>query len=74
MPEYDNSNRGALFKNKKKQTDRHPDYNGTLTVGGSEEFWMSGWIKTSKSGETYMSISIQPKESTGEESQDDTPF
>jgi hypothetical protein len=32
MPEYDNNNRGVLFKNTDKKTDKHPDYTGTATI------------------------------------------
>lgn len=61
MPEYDNTNRGALFKNKDKDAENHPDYKGNLNANGTE-YWVSAWIKTSKAGEKYMSVSIVPKE------------
>lgn len=60
MSDYDNTNTGALFKNDKKTTDKHPDYRGQVNVGGTE-FWLSAWIKTGKSGK-FMSLSVQPKE------------
>ena len=60
--EYDDTNRGSLFRNKKKNSDRHPDYTGTLNVGGVE-FWISAWSKFSpKLGENLLSISVTPKE------------
>jgi len=61
MAEYDNNNRGALFKNKKKETDNHPDYNGSIVVDGNE-YWISSWLKTSKNGEKFMSLSVKPKQ------------
>jgi hypothetical protein len=38
-------NSGQLFKNDKKESDRHPDYKGSIMVGGVEH-WLSAWIKT----------------------------
>lgn len=61
MTDYDNTNRGALFKNQRKEKDTHPDYNGTLNVDGVE-FWLSAWLKESKKGGKFMSLSIKPKE------------
>lgn len=60
MP-YDNTNSGALFKNQKKETDKHPDYQGMINADGVD-YWLSAWIKEGKSGR-YMSLSIKPKES-----------
>ena len=61
--EYDNTNSGALFKNDKKGNEKRPDYNGSLNVNG-EEFWVSAWVKVGKkSGEKFMSLSIQEKDS-----------
>lgn len=62
MPEYDNKNTGVLFKNKKKETDKHPDYTGTYTNGDGEEFWLSAWIKKTKAGESFMTLSTKPNE------------
>lgn len=56
MPEqYDNTNRGALFKNDRKETDKQPDYTGKINVKGTEQR-LAGWIRQSKSGQTYLSI------------------
>jgi len=59
--EFDNTNRGSLFKNDKKETDGHPDYKGQLNVNG-QDFWISAWLKTSKQGTKFMSLSVQPKD------------
>ena len=68
MSGYDNNNTGALFKNDKKQSDRHPDYNGSCEVNGVE-MWMSAWLKTSNGGKKYMSFSFNPKEAQANKSQ-----
>jgi len=57
--EYDNTNRGVLFKNDRKDTDNHPDYKGSINING-EEFWLSSWIKEGKTGK-FMSLSVTPK-------------
>ena len=62
--DYDNTNKGALFRNDDKDPndDRDRDYNGTLDVEGTE-YWLSGWVRTSKkSGKKYLSLSIKPKQ------------
>lgn len=62
MPEYDNNNSGVLFKNDKKETEKHPDYKGSCEVNGVE-YWLASWLKTSsKTGEKFMSLSFTPKE------------
>jgi hypothetical protein len=58
--QYDNNNRGVLFKNDRKESDKHPDYKGNINVAGVE-FWLSAWIKDGAKGK-FMSLSIQPKE------------
>ena len=51
---------GALFKNKRKTTDRHPDYTGSALING-KEYQISSWLNTSKSGEKYMSLTFQER-------------
>ena len=55
---YDNS--GALFRNDKKEQPNHADYNGSAMIDGVE-FWLNAWIKESKAGRKYMSLSFRPK-------------
>ena len=42
MSDYDNNNRGAIWKNEKRETDKHPHFTGTAMVEGVE-YWVSGW-------------------------------
>ncbi len=57
---FDDTNRGALFREQKeKESDR--DYSGTINIGGVE-YWLSGWVKTSKKGAKYLSLAVKPKD------------
>lgn len=86
---YDNS--GSLFPIKgEKKSERHPDFNGEITVNG-KTYWLSGWRKTSDKGTRWMSLSVTvkdpsktrqkpasqapaPRGPTFEELDDDIPF
>lgn len=61
MTQYDNTNRGALFKNDKQGNESRPDYTGTLNVAGME-YKLSAWLKVGKSGAKFMSLNVQPKQ------------
>lgn len=69
--EYDNSNRGVLFVNDKKETKKHPDYRGEFTDENGKEFWLAAWKKKSKGGVVYLSIFATEKEDQEEENEDD---
>lgn len=58
---YDNTNRGILFKNDRKEKDTQPDRTGSINIEGVEYF-LDGWIKTSESGRQFMSLSVKRKE------------
>jgi hypothetical protein len=77
--EYDNTNKGALFRNddKREGDEKERDYSGTLNIEGTE-YWISGWVKTSKKGMRYLSLAAKPKEETQKasatEMNDSIPF
>lgn len=60
MTQYDNTNRGTLFTNDRKTSEKHPDLKGSINIEG-KEYWLSGWFKTGKSG-GFTSLSASPKE------------
>ena len=39
---YDNTNRGQIWKNDKKEKPNQPDFTGSLNVEGVE-YWVSAW-------------------------------
>ena len=55
MPEYDNELSGVLFKNDRKTTDKHPDYNGTCQIDG-QQYRMAAWLKDSREGKKFLNF------------------
>ncbi len=53
-------NSGVLFKNDKKDTEKHPDYKGNIMVDG-QEYWLSAWIKEGKTGK-FMGLAVSPRD------------
>lgn len=60
--QYDNTNRGVLFKNDKKTDEKHPDYKGSYMDGDGADHWLNAWIAKDKNGNTYMRLSTKPKD------------
>lgn len=59
--EYDNTNRGVLFKNERKEKPTQPDLKGSINIDG-KEYWLSGWSKISSKGEKILTMSATAKE------------
>ena len=53
-------NSGSLFRNEKKETDKHPNATGTVMVDGVE-YWISAWTKEGAKGK-FQSLSFKRKE------------
>jgi hypothetical protein len=73
---FDDTNHGALFKNTEKENPKHADYRGEINVNG-EQFWLNAWLKTSKKGTKFLSLSVKPKATSKtrtEEMADEIPF
>ncbi len=74
MTQYDNTNTGMLARNDRKERDTHPDYRGSINVGGVD-YWLSAWVKEGKAGgkmegKKFFSLSVQPKDQPSEERQE----
>lgn len=54
--QYDDTNRGVLFRNDKTK-ETQPDYTGKINVDGTEKR-ISAWLKQSKSGTPFLSIAV----------------
>ena len=65
MPEYDNTNSGALFTNDRRTKPTHPNFKGSCTIktpdGELVEYWVSGWEKSGKKG-PFVSLAFEQKE------------
>lgn len=66
MSQYDNTNTGILSRNERKESDKHPDFTGTINVDGTD-YWLSGWVREGKDGgkmegKKFFSLSVKPKD------------
>lgn len=60
--QYDNTNRGGIWINKRKEKDTHPDYTGSVNIDGVE-YWVSAWKRYSaKTGEPFLSLAVKRKD------------
>ena len=57
------ANARSLFKVDEKESDRHPDYTGKVMVGGTE-YRLAGWMRESKNGKRYLSLSFSVPEAS----------
>jgi hypothetical protein len=74
MTTYDNTNRGVLFSERdKKSKDDDRDYAGTINIDGAE-YWLSAWIKTSKAGNKFLSLTSSGGASRKRDMDDSIPF
>jgi len=58
--EYSNENRGSIWKNEKKETEKHPDFTGSLDVDGVA-YWVSAWKRKPDASEKAPALSFSVK-------------
>lgn len=58
--DYDNTNRGAIWKNERKEEDKHPDFTGELDVEGVK-FFFDAWKRKPDAGERAPALSFRIK-------------
>ena len=80
-----NENNGVLFKNKRKETERHPDYTGNAQIDG-KDYWVSAGIKEAgqqakNPGQKFLSLAFtekdappRPAQTIADDFDDDIPF
>ena len=71
MAQYDNTNRGAIWKNEKKETDKHPDFTGSINVDG-HDYWLSGWRRPEGASSKAPAMKFQIKRKDGKPQQAET--
>ena len=61
---YDNTNKGAIWREQNKTSERAPDYKGSINIDGVE-YWLSGWgrPKGSAANTPAVKFSAEKKES-----------
>ena len=57
---YDNTNKGAIWANSKKETETHPDFTGSINVEG-KDYWVSGWKRKEGAHEKAPALSFSIK-------------
>jgi len=64
--EYDNTNRGSIWKNDRKEKDTQPDFTGSINVDG-KEYWLNAWKKKegANANAPVLSFSVKEKEMNG---------
>jgi len=71
--EYDPTNRGALWKNERREKDTHPNLTGQLNVEG-REYWVNAWTSKEGGKKPVVSMSIKAKDTqTAPRPQNDPP-
>ena len=63
MEQYDNTNRGSIWKNDRRETEKNPHFTGVANVEG-REFYVSAW-KKDKDGNPkapVVTFSFKPKD------------
>ena len=62
--ENNKNNSGALFRNDNRETEKHPEYTGNITIEG-KEYYLSAWVNESaRTGQKYFAIKATPKAAT----------
>ena len=54
-------NSGSIFNNERKEQESHPDRTGSCNIDG-RDYWVNGWLKKTKDGKPYLSLSFKPKD------------
>ena len=59
------NNTGSLWRNEKKEEEKHADFKGTVMIDGVE-YWQSAWVNSTKEGKKYFGQTFQRKDAPRE--------
>jgi hypothetical protein len=67
MSDYDNNNQGAVWKNERRETEKHPHFTGSATINGVD-YYVSAWKRDSEGNPKApaLKFSVTPKLAPGE--------
>ena len=63
MTDFNNTNRGAIWKNDRKSKDTDADYTGSINVEGVD-YWLNAWKRKPDASDKspVLKFSVKPKE------------
>lgn len=61
LTKFENKNCGVLFKNERKESEKHADYTGEVNAAGLD-YWLNGYVRTSKKGTKFISFKLKLKD------------
>ena len=67
LNQWDYEGQGRLWNNDKKESDKQPDFTGSLVLDGVK-YSVAGWNNVSKQDKPYIGLRIKPWEDRDEES------
>jgi hypothetical protein len=65
MTEYDNTNRGGIWPNKKKEKDTQADFTGSINVDG-HDYWLDAWKRKPGANPNAASLNFKVRRKDGQ--------
>jgi len=72
MTEYDNTNRGSIWKNEEKKTEKHPDFTGSANIDGTD-YRVSAWKRKDGANPKAPALSFSFRAKDGDERKTSEP-
>lgn len=61
--QFDETNRGSIWPNKRKEKDTHPDFTGQINIDG-KDYWLNAWKRKpdAREGAPSLTFTVKPKD------------